>query len=62
MLGVFAALFGGVFDNIVIFLINIIYSIPGVLIGIVVATLKRRIVIKSNLLFQVLQRRIFRSV
>ena len=38
MLGVFAALFGGVFDNIVIFLINIIYSIPGVLIGIVVAT------------------------
>ena len=38
LLGVFAALLGGVFDNIVIFLINIIYSIPGVLIGIVIAT------------------------
>lgn len=39
LLGVFAALLGGVFDNIVIFLVNVIYSIPGVLIGIVIATI-----------------------
>ena len=38
LLGVLAAMLGGVFDNAVIFLINVIYSIPGVLIGIVIAT------------------------
>ena len=38
LLGILAALLGGVFDNVVIFLINVIYSIPGVLIGIVIAT------------------------
>ena len=39
LLGVLAALFGGILDQIVIFLVNVIYSIPGILIGIVVATI-----------------------
>ena len=39
VLGVLAAYFGGVFDYAVIFVINVLYSIPGVLIGIVIATI-----------------------
>ncbi len=39
VLGVCAAMFGAVFDNIVIFLINVIYSVPTILIGIVICTI-----------------------